>query len=248
MSIAARFKAALAEVSEPAVSGPEMLPACLIRAAARMLPVDGAGLSMAVPGGECFPLAASSELASLAERLQFTVGGGPCMAAHATGEPVFAMLQDLRRRWAPMADQLLTRTPFRAVVALPLTQGVAGRGAVDFYFREEKAVAGLDVFEAMAVGDLITSALSEAAVLSTWTSDRGPEWLHGPVAAGRAAVWEAMGKVALDLDLEPQTALDLMRAAAWAGDRTVDEVAAELLSGRMTADDLRGPGRPGPRS
>jgi hypothetical protein len=246
VSIGDRFRTALAAVSEPEMSGAELLPVRLARAAARMLPVDGAGLSLALPSGDRIPLGGSSEDASLAERLQFTVGGGPCMASQDSGEPVFAMLQDLHRRWPPLADQLVSRTPYRAVAALPLSQGVAGRGAMDLYFRDQRAVSTVDVFEAMAVGELITSALSEAAVWSTWAPERGPDWLHGPAAAGRTAVWEAMGKVSLALDVEASAALDLMRAAAWAGDRTVDDVAADLLTARMSPEALRGRGRPDP--
>lgn len=245
MSIVARFDAALAEASEPGLAGAELVPVILARAAARMLPVDDAGLSLAPPGGDRVPLGGSSDEASLAERLQFTVGNGPCVAAQNTGEPVFAMLQDLHRRWPALAHQLVSRTGYRAVVALPLRPGVLGHGAIDLYFREQAAVSGLDVFEALAVGELITSHLSEAAVWSTWAAERGPDWLHGPAARGRAAVWEAMGKVGLALDVTAPAALDLMRAAAWSAERTVDDVAADLLSARMSPEDLVGRGRSG---
>jgi hypothetical protein len=239
VSIVARFASALADVSEPGLAGAELLPVALARAAARMLPVDGAGLSLVPPGSDRVPLGGSSDEASLAERLQFTVGAGPCMAAQNSGEPVFALLEDLHRRWPALAHQFVSRTGYRAVVALPLSPGVLGRGAIDLYFYEQSAVPGLDVFEAMAVGELITSHLSEAAVWSTWAAERGPDWLHGPIARGRAAVWEATGKVSMALDVPAPAALDLMRAAAWTAERTVDDVAADLLTARMSPEELR---------
>ena len=158
-----------------------------------MLKVDGAGISLTDPEGRRVPLGASSEDASAAERLQFTTGGGPCMTAQETRQPVFAVEEDLLRRWPAFADLLLGGTPFRAVVALPLQPALAGDGAMDLFFTRADDVTDLDVFEALAVGELVTSALSEAAVWSAWTPAEGPEWLHGPLPRRRAAVWEAMG-------------------------------------------------------
>jgi hypothetical protein len=239
MTIAGRFEDALHDVAEPRLTGPELLPERLAVAAARMLPVDGAGLSLAGPEGQRIPLGASDEHAALAERLQFTCGAGPCMTAQLARQPVFAQSGDLRRRWPPFADLLAARTPYRAVVALPLREAIAGMGAMDLYFEREEEILALDVFEAMAVGDLVTSVLSETAVWSAWTPARGPEWLHGPAATRRAAVWEAMGVVGLALEVEAPTALDLMRAAAYGQDRPVDDVAADLLAGRIAPSDLR---------
>jgi hypothetical protein len=239
VTIAGRFEHALQDVADDGLSGPELLPERLAVAVARMLPVDGAGLSLVGPAGQRIPLGASSPDAARAERLQFTVGAGPCMTAQTSREPVFAVLADLQRRWPAFADLLVARTPYRAAVALPLREAIAGMGAMDLYFQREEDVPALDVFEALAVGDLVTSVLSETAVWSSWTPARGPEWLHGPAAKRRGAVWEAMGAVSLALEVDAPTALDVMRAAAYGQDRPVDDVAADLLAGRLTAEDLR---------
>lgn len=239
MTIAGRFEEALDTVADPRLAGRELLPERLSIACARMLPVDAAGLSLNGPHGRRIPLGASSEAAARAERLQFTVGDGPCMAAQSSREPVFAMLDDLRRRWPAFADLLVARTPYRAVVALPLREAIAGMGAMDLYLVRDDDVPALDVFEALAVGDLVTSVLSESAVWSEWTAARGPEWLHGPAARRRAVVWEAVGLVGLALDVDGPTALDLMRACAYAAERPVDDVAADLVGGRLTPTDLQ---------
>ena len=146
-----------------------------------------------------------------------------------------------RRRWPAFADLLEARTPYRAVVALPLREAIAGLGAIDLYFARDEDVPELDVFEAMAVGDLVTSELSDTAVWSTWAPGRGPAWLHGPAAERRAAVWEAMGVVGLALEVEALEALAVLRGTAYASDRTVDDVAADVLAGVLTATDLRRP-------
>ncbi|WP_346622018.1 GAF domain-containing protein [Blastococcus montanus] len=239
MTIADRFRAALAEVSAAEPAGPELLPERLSRACARVLAVDGAGLSMVDATGRWVPLGSSGPVAAAAERMQFTAGDGPCTTSQRRGQPVFAVEEDLRQRWPVFAGLLLGGTPFRAVVALPLRPSPSGDGALDLYFTRPAAVPELDVFAAVAVGQLVSSALSDAAVWSTWSPAEGPGWLQGPAPRRRAAVWEAMGKVGIALDVDPADALALMRAAAATTGRSVDDLAADLLSGREPVESLR---------
>jgi hypothetical protein len=238
VTIAERFGTALEEPTDLALAGPELLPVRLARACARTLAVDDASLSLVDGSQQRVPLGASSDVAEVAERLQFTVGAGPCITAQETRHPVFAVEDDLRRRWPVFAELLMGATPFRAVVALPLQPALSGAGAIDLYFRTSDEVLGLDVFEAMAVGELVTSALSDAAVWSEWSPAEGPEWLHGPAPQRRAAVWEAMGKVSVDLEVGAAAALDLLRVRAYGEGRTVDDVADDLLAGTLRASEL----------
>jgi len=241
VTIAGRFEAALDDVDEPGLAGPELLPVRLARAAARTLRVDGAGLSLLDAAQHCVPLGASSEVAEIAERLQFTVGAGPCMTAHVSRQPVFAVEDDLRRRWPVFTDLLRGATPYRAIVALPLQPAVLGSGAIDLYFERSEDVLDLDVFEAVSVGELVSSALNDAAVWSTWSGADDPEWLTGPTPTRRAAVWEAMGRVGVHLEIGAPAALALMRSRAYGSGSSLDDVAAELLSGRLRPMDLRPP-------
>ncbi len=238
MTIATRFAAALESETAGTPADAELLPVRLARAAVATLGVDGAGLSVVDAEGRRIPLGASSLAAACAERLQFTVGEGPCWEAQRTRRPVFAVLADLRRRWPPFADLLTAQTPFRAVVALPLREDLAGAGALDLYFTDGTAVPGLDVFTAVAVGELVTAALTEAAVWSDWPAERGPDWLHGPEARRRAAVLRAAGRAAMALETDPASVLALLRAAAYAGGRTVEDVAEDLEAGRLRVEDI----------
>jgi hypothetical protein len=238
VTIATRFAAALDHASAGEPAGDELLPVRLSRAAAATLGVDGAGLSVVDAAGERIPLGASSAAAAAAERLQFTAGAGPCWESQATRQPVFAVLADLRRRWPAFAEMLTAQTPFRAAVAFPLREDLAGAGALDLYFTDEAAVPALDVFAAVAVGELVTAALTEAAVWSDWPDESGPAWLHGPEARRRAAVLRAAGRAAMVLQTDPVTALALLRGAAYAGGRTVEDVAEDLETGRLRLEDV----------
>lgn len=240
MTIAERFDAEVAAAAGRGLAGPELLPERLVRAAAAMLPVAGASLSLLEAGDKRVPLGSSSPEAAMAERLQFTVGDGPCMAAQRLGEPVLADEGELRRRWPAFTEKMLAATSFRGVVALPLQKALAGIGAVDLYVRRPERIAQLDVFEALAVGELITAALSEAAVFSEWDASEGPDWLRAPPAQRRAKVWQAMGRLDLRLGLEGPEALDLLRAHALATGRELDDVAVDVLNDRLPVEALRG--------
>ena len=242
MSLATRFAAALAEEGGQDDDG-HLLPDRLSRAAARVLEVDGAGLTALVSGHGHVPLGASSPEAARAERLQFTVGAGPCTLAHGTGQPVFVVEGDLRLRWPTFADLLFSDTPFRGVVSLPLRSPLAGDGAMDLFFCDPDRVPRLDVFDAVTVGSLATAALGEAALWSSWSAETGPDWMHSPPAVRRAAVWTAVSLVSAALDVDAPQALALLRGHAYAVGRSVDAVAADLVSGRLVPADVAG--RPG---
>ncbi len=239
VTIAERFEEEVLAAAARGLQGPELLPERLARAAAAMLPVAGASLSLLEGGDKRVPLGSSSPEAAVAERLQFTVGDGPCMTAQRLGEPVFAPEDELRRRWPQFAEQLFARTPFRGIVAFPLQQALAGRGAIDLYVRRSERIAQLEVFDAMAVGELITAALSEAAVFSDWSADQGPDWLHAPGPRRRALVWQAMGRLALQVGVEGPEALEILRSHALSTGRELDDVAVDVLAGRLDAGALR---------
>src|ERR687894_350951 len=107
-SAAERFDGALA-TSPPTLEGPELLPARLARACAAALGVDGAGLSLHV-GVLRTPIGASDAQTAHAERLQFTVGDGPCLRAQDNGTVIAFSLEDIARNWPELWASLLNAT------------------------------------------------------------------------------------------------------------------------------------------
>ena len=242
MDLVARFTATLAAQAGAGDDG-HLLPGRLAKAAAEALSVDGAGLSLLAASTGRSPLGASSADAARAERLEFTVGTGPCLLAHETGQPVFVVEEDLRRRWPVYADLLVDETPFRGIASLPLRSPLTRVGAMNLFFVDAAEVPRLDVFAALTVADLVTSALTDALVWSSWTAESGPEWLHSPPARRRAVVWTAVDRTSGALEVDHPEALALLRGYSYSAGRSVDSVAADLVSGRLRPADVLG--RPG---
>jgi hypothetical protein len=115
------------------------------------------------------PLGASSAPAASAERLQFTVGEGPCPAPLQADSPEQEGPAEARR--LPMLFQQRTaHNPYRSVFSVPTN--VAGTsGAVDFYFLDPRGSAGVDLDDGVTVAEQIGDVLSYTAgidCLRTW--------------------------------------------------------------------------------
>lgn len=238
MEIARRFARALADDSAAGSGDPGLLPVRLVRAAAASLPVTGAGLSLHEPPDLRTPLAASSDVASDAERWQFTAGQGPCLHAATTTLPVFGTEDLLRRRWPVYHDLLVTKTPLRGVLALPLPDPLGGVGVLDLFFTDPAGPAAVDLVAARTVARLLTGWLVRDADWSVPPSEEAPVWVHTPAAAARARLWMAVGMVSLALRVPAPDALALLRGYAYAHDRAVDDVGADLVARRISPDRI----------
>jgi hypothetical protein len=238
VDVAIRFLEALDDDASAAGADPDLLPERLAHAAAAVLPVDGAGLSLHGEAGRRTPLAASSEVAATAERLQFTAGSGPCLLAAEVGLPVFANEEILARRWPAFHDLLVTHTPLRSVLALSLHGRLQAVGGMDLYFADPGGVTAVDVFEARCVAELVSDHLDVAADWSVWTPTELPAWSDTPDAQRRGRLWMAVGMLMLALEASAPDALAVLRGYAYAAGRTADDVALDLVERRLQPDQL----------
>lgn len=239
MDVGTRFAKVLAGDDQAEDADPDLLPERLARAAAAVLPVDGVGLSVHGTTDLRTPLAASSDLAATAESLQFTAGRGPCMLSAESRLPVFGTAGLLASRWPVFYESLVTHTPLRGVLALALPGRLRGIGDMDLYFTDPDGPVKIDVDEARCVAELISGRLAPAADWSPWTQPDAPGWPNTPAARRRGRLWMAVGMVILALRVPPSDALAVLRGHAYATDRTVDELAADLIDRRVHLDALR---------
>jgi hypothetical protein len=229
-----RFERALAG-ARSGDGDPALLPSRWAHAVARSLPVDGAAVSLHSPDGLRTPLGSSDPDSALAERLQFALGVGPCLHAHDTGLAIVFDGDDIGRNWPELHRSLVGRTPFRAVLSTPLLPPLGPTLVLDLYAREFATMVALDRDDVEA----ITVLLTRHALLGLAGSGEDGEvaWWQAPEAQGRRRVWQAMG-MAAELDLPPEDALAVLSAHAVATGRVVEDVAEEVLGGRIRPRDL----------
>lgn len=186
-----------------------------------MLRVAAAGMSLM--GDDLrVPLGASDDTASVAERLQFTAGSGPCWAAESTGHPVRVSAADMQQRWPRFATSLLERTPYRSIVSVPLPRlGNGWRGALDLYLDQPTRAHVFGVAEACVVADLVAAELRTALEEEQRTT---------------TSTWLALGMVAVERDTTAKGALELVREHAF--DVPAHVVAQAILDGSLGTGDL----------
>lgn len=218
-----------------------LTPAALARAVVEVLPVDGAGTST-LASVLRLPLGSSSDAAHRAEELQTTLGEGPCLGAAEAQASLVADLDDLIRRWPVYTDQLTDKTPFRAVAAIALRG--PGRGvfaALDLYSTEPRLADRLDLQEidrhvGAPLAALLSTCLDEVHGNIT-VAGTTPAWYE--TAAGRRHdVWVAIGMLMGRRLRRTSDALSLLRAQAFSQDRSLDDLAADIVTRRVPLDDL----------
>jgi hypothetical protein len=238
VDVAIRFAAALDGDVGASGQDRDLLAVRLAEAAAAALPVDGVGLSIHGEPGLRTPLAASSDVAGVAERLQFTAGRGPCLLAAESGLPVFATEELLARRWPIFHGLLVGETPLRSALALSLPGRLKGLGAIDLYFADPAGPTAVDIFDARCVAELVSDHLVGAADWSVWTPTEQPGWTDTPDARRRGRLWMAVGMLMLSLGAPAADALAVLRGYSFAVGRTADEVALDLVERRLRPDQL----------
>ncbi|GAA4796413.1 GAF domain-containing protein [Streptomyces ziwulingensis] len=215
---------------------PREVPARLCAVAVRLLPVNGASASLR---GDGVPvrLCASGERAGRMAEIQTTLGDGPCVQAAATGAPVLA--RDLAAgadagRW-PVFAQQATAAGVRAVYALPLGTGSVCVGTLDLYRDTPGGLTGRELRTAELVAGVMTRALMALPQTAPGDAPGDASWLDG-LAAGHDEVFQAVGMIMAQLGVEADEALARLRAHAFAHDRTVGELARDVLAHRHHFD------------
>lgn len=228
MDIDEQLRRAVADESE--LPGEAMLPTRLARACASVLGVDGVGLSL-FNGPVRVPMGASDEMATAAERLQFTLGEGPCLAAHRRQESVYADDQVMAELWPVFWQELLQRSEYRGIVSMPLRNGDTGYGAIDFYLVDPDRIGAQDWGSARAAAAMVGHCLSHPA-RAEWNTDlwAAPPWLDHPEGWLREATWVAIGMITTAAPVTAADALAMLRARAYARQCSVDELAVDLVS------------------
>jgi hypothetical protein len=218
----------------------DLMPEQLCWAAVDSLGVDGAAISVYLGGDVAVPVGANDRHAAMAEALQFTVRQGPCLESYGTRRPV--LIPDLHdqesaawAQWPIYAAQLVHHTPFRGVFAYPLLDSGIVLGSLGLYRRKALPL------QSLGSAEVIAARIAERLATELFTRTNGEpvqRWLDSPPALRRRLVWQAQGLTAQANSITPGQAIDLLRAQAYTADRSLDDLAADVLSGRLPVPDL----------
>ena len=194
---------------------------------ARSLPVTGVGLALMTEEGPAGTIAATDGAAVELERLQFTLGEGPCVDASQSGRPV--LQPDLARtappRWPAFAGGALV-AGIRAVFAFPLRVGAIRVGVLDLYRDRAGPLSPGELTDALCFAEAATLTLLHAQAGS-------PARGAVPVLDERAEVHQATGVISVRAAVSLAEALVLLRARAFAEGRPLGDLARDVLSGEV---------------
>jgi plasmid stability protein len=203
------------------------LPASLAAACTRSLPVSGVGLALMTEEGPAGTIAATDGAAIELERLQFTLGEGPCVDASKTGRPVLQpdLALTAPPRWPVFADGAL-QAGIRAVFAFPLRVGAIRLGVLDLYRNEAGPLSPSQLTEALSFADAATLVLLH-------TQAGSPVRGEVPMLDDRAEVHQATGVVSVQAGIGLADALVLLRARAFTDERSLADLARDVLAGAV---------------
>ena len=196
--------------------------------------VDGAGVSVVVSPTVREIMCATNGVATRLEELQLTFGEGPCVDTFATGGPVLVM--DLRvpecaARWPAFTPAALDQG-VQAVFALPLQIGAIRLGVLDLY---RTSPGGLDPYEladALAFADTAGMLLLDGAA-GTPPDTAELAWQRADPTAHQVQVHQATGMIIVQLGVSAEAAFARLRAYAYVHDRTLGDVARDVVERRL---------------
>jgi GAF domain-containing protein len=194
-----------------------------------VLSASGAGISMMTADGTRGVCIASDPVSQHVDDLQFVLGEGPCMEAFEHRRPVLVTdVADTATRWplyAPAAEQ----GGVRAVFAFPLQIGGARLGVLDVFRRDAGPLTADQLTDALLFTDVTVSAvLDRQESAGTGRSDD----LDAAIRH-RAELFQAQGMIMVQLGVPLAEAMVRLRAHAYAQNRRLDELARDVVAGRI---------------
>lgn len=207
----------------------------LCEVAARLVGVSAAGVVLVSGGRALGNVCVSDATARAVEDVQYMLGEGPCVDACAARAPV--LVPDLANpslvRWPGFRDAAQSHG-VRAAFGFPLLIETVCIGALNLYCDEPGPLAREQMADAAAVAD------AAGRIVLNWQSVAGPgslAWQLEQLPEHRAVVHQATGMVSVQAAVSVDDALVLLRAYAFAEDRAIADVAAEVVGGALRFDD-----------
>jgi GAF domain/ANTAR domain len=206
----------------------------LCAAAVPALAASGVGLSVMAENEVRGLMTASDPATERIEEFQFVLGEGPCIDAFAARRPV--MIADLAdgamRRWPGYAGAAYD-AGVRAVFAFPLQIGAGRLGVLDVFRSRPGPLSADELRQALTFGEVaVTTLLDGQADARPGTAADGLD----EAIDNRAELFQAQGMVMVQLGVSLTEALARMRAHAYAANRTLADLARDVVARRLRFD------------
>jgi GAF domain len=232
-------------LAEAVAGGGSEAALAVCRAVVEWLPMTGAAITLMTDRGGQEPVCATDAVAGRLHDLQFSLGEGPCVDSFDTGRPVLVadIADPADGRW-PVFAAAADQAGARGMYVFPLAVGRARLGVLDCYriapgsLDRDELAGALRSVDA-AVWALLDHAEPRAGESTGWA------WFDGSPLT-RAEVHQATGMLSVQAGLSLAAALARLRGAAFAADRPLDEMAADVVARRrrMSADGVWSPDLP----
>ncbi len=173
----------------------------------------------------------TDELGARLADLQVTVGEGPALDVWREGGPVLVPELDtpgIQRRW-PLFTPLAVENGAGALFVLPLAVGTIRVGTLALHARRPRHLDADGISDSIAFADLALRLHLDTRV-GLITAETDSLRLHG------AQVHQATGMVAAQLDVTMEEAFNRLRARAFANERPLAELAADVVARQLRFD------------
>jgi hypothetical protein len=206
-----------------------VLPSSLCEVTTEVVGVSGAGIMVMsgdVPQGS---LGTTNSVSSLIEELQYTLGEGPCVDSYHQDQVVLEpdLAHPDKPRWLAFTPPAL-EAGVRAIFGFPLRVGSARLGALNLYVDRPGSLSTEQHADALVMAELIAHWVLDAQAAA-------PEEMAQLLESGgdfHFVVHNAAGMVSVQLGISITEALIRLRAAAFAENRLVHDLAADIVARR----------------
>lgn len=226
-----RILAALGATGAPA--GPLTVQLC--GASVALVGVSGAAVAVMNDPQRHETVCASNDVAAGLVELEFSLGEGPGLDAHATGR--WVLEGDLARpgavRWPAYTDGALARGA-RSVFAFPLQLGAIRLGVLFLYDTGPLTFDEDRLSDTLVLARLATQVVLDVQAQSPFGT------LHPELAAGsphRIVVHQATGVIAAQMGVGVGEAFARLQGLAYAGGRPLGDVAADVVGHLIRFDE-----------
>jgi GAF domain-containing protein len=197
--------------------------------AAAALELDGAGVTLQIPGADVHYITAADPVTLQVERRQDELNEGACIDAIRAGQIVAVGDLTVEQRW-PRFGPVLLEAGFRAAAGVPIPFQGLSIGAVNLYGCKSRPWTTEEFNAARLVAELAAGYLVNQELLRTTQSLT--EQLQAALDS-RIVIEQAKGLMAGRHGVTPDAAFELLRGYARSRRTKLRDVAGDVVAGNV---------------